>query len=261
MVTTGMFNNLLMALLSLGYTAADTAVVGLDEPSLSDKNQLAMSVYKVVRFEDALPIDGHWDKAEWQSAETLELTHFMGEKPAFSHRVQARMMYNQQYLFVIFQVYDRYVRCQTQQINGPVWEDSCVELFFSPDARQPKRYFNLEVNCAGTPLMHYNTVASQDYFSLDEKDIRQIQVVTSLPGTRDQEITTPTTWTLEYRVPISLLKKYAPVTDPAPGVQWRANFYKIAHQSSHPHYLTWSPIEREEPDFHLPAFFGLLEFQ
>ncbi len=220
-----------------------------------------MPIYQVVRFEDDLSVDGRWDKPEWQATEALELTHFIGEKPAFPHRVQAKMMYNRQYLLVIFRVHDNYVRCQTQQVNGPVWEDSCVEFFFAPDTTYQERYFNLEVNCAGTPLMQYNTVASQEFFSLDEEDIRQIQIATSLTESTKREIDTPMTWTLEYRIPISLLKKYAPVTEPAPGVRWRANFYKIAHKSSHPHYLTWSPIERAEPDFHLPEFFGLLEFQ
>ena len=253
--------NQLTVILSLSYTAAVTAAVaGWDATLPGKKDQTTMSTYQVVRFEDDLSIDGRWDKPEWQATEAVELTHFMGEKPAFPHRVQAKMMYNQRYLFVIFQVHDNYVRCQTQQVNGPVWEDSCVELFFSPDTAQSERYFNLEVNCAGTPLMHYNRVASQDYFSVDTADILNIEIAASLSENR-QEITAPTTWTLEYRIPISLLKKYAPVTEPAPGVRWRANFYKIAHKSSHPHYITWSPIERAEPDFHLPEFFGLLEFQ
>ncbi|MGB3777438.1 MAG: carbohydrate-binding family 9-like protein [Tunicatimonas sp.] len=252
----------LPVIILLSYTAAVTAAVGGWDATLpGKKDQTTMSTYQVVRFEDDLTIDGRWDKPEWQATEAVELTHFMGEEPAFPHRVQAKMMYNRQYLLVIFRVHDNYVRCQTQQVNGPVWEDSCVEFFFAPDTTYQERYFNLEVNCAGTPLMHYNAGPGGGYLPLDEEDARQIQIATSLPGTRDQEITTPTTWTLEYQIPVSLLKKYAPVTDPASGVQWRANFYKIAHKSSHPHYITWSPIERQEPDFHLPEFFGLLEFQ
>ncbi|MEI3342563.1 MAG: carbohydrate-binding family 9-like protein [Coprobacter fastidiosus] len=40
-----------------------------------------------------------------------------------------------------------------------------------------------------------------------------------------------------------------------------ANFYKCADNSSLPHYLSWSPIETENPDFHRPEFFGEIYFR
>lgn len=39
-----------------------------------------------------------------------------------------------------------------------------------------------------------------------------------------------------------------------------ANFYKCADGTSLPHYLSWSPIETEKPDFHRPDFFGEIYF-
>ena len=80
----------------------------------------------------------------------------MGEIPKFYPVVRAKMMYDRDNLYVIFRVEDRYVRCVTREFNGPVWDDSCVELFFSPDSGAPSKYFNLEINCGGTPLMYYN---------------------------------------------------------------------------------------------------------
>ena len=38
----------------------------------------------------------------------------------------------------------------------------------------------------------------------------------------------------------------------------RANFYKCGDKTAHPHYLSWSPIHTEKPDFHRPEFFGEL---
>ena len=40
-----------------------------------------------------------------------------------------------------------------------------------------------------------------------------------------------------------------------------ANFYKCADGSSLPHYLSWSPIPVEKPDFHRPEYFGELRFK
>ena len=31
-------------------------------------------------------------------------------------------------------------------------------------------------------------------------------------------------------------------------------------ETNHPHYAVWSPVEVENPDFHLPDFFGTIEF-
>ncbi|MDA0991466.1 MAG: carbohydrate-binding family 9-like protein, partial [Verrucomicrobia bacterium] len=47
---------------------------------------------------------------------------------------------------------------------------------------------------------------------------------------------------------------------PAPGVSWRSNLYKCGDATSHPHWLTWSPIDRPKPDFHVPDQFGTLTF-
>jgi hypothetical protein len=152
------------------------------------------------------------------------------------------------------------VRCITNEINGPVWEDACVEFFFSPDTSYPRRYFNLEINCGGTPLMHYNTIPGEDIRILEPGDIEKIEIAHSLPRKIDPEITEPVSWTVEYRIPLLMLEKYSAITPPGPGITWKGNFYKCAENSSNPHFMTWSFVDNPEPDFHLPQFFGELRF-
>ena len=36
------------------------------------------------------------------------------------------------------------------------------------------------------------------------------------------------------------------------------NFYKCGDATLLPHYLSWSQIDTEQPDFHRPEFFGEL---
>jgi hypothetical protein len=217
--------------------------------------------YRVSRLNGSIAVDGRWDKPLWQNIKAVEISRALGTKPAFLPVAQAKMMYDDQNLYVIFRVQDRYVRCVTKDFNGPVWEDSCVEFFFSPDIRKPRKYFNLEINCGGTPLMHYNIVPRKESTHLAAEDLIKIEIAHSLPKIIDPEIPEPVTWTLEYRIPLSMLEKYAPVTKPAKDVQWRANFYKIAENNSNPHYLTWSLVKTKIPDFHLPAFFGTITFE
>jgi hypothetical protein len=56
------------------------------------------------------------------------------------------------------------------------------------------------------------------------------------------------------------MEKYSTFVKPAPGVKWRANLYKCADATSHPHWLTWSKVDYNRPNFHLPDYFGELEF-
>jgi hypothetical protein len=218
------------------------------------------SVYNVSRLTQPIDIDANWFKPLWQIIKPLDIVNYMGNQPGFKPAVQAKMMYDTENLYVIFLVKDCFVRCITKDFNGPVWEDSCVEFFFSPDTDFSERYFNLEVNCGGTPLMHYNTIPGKDIRLIDPADITEIEIAHSLPQVIDPEITEPVTWTVEYRIPVKMLRKYSPVTSPEPGVEWRANFYKIAENCSSPHYITWSVVSNEKPNFHLPQFFGLLKF-
>ena len=40
----------------------------------------------------------------------------------------------------------------------------------------------------------------------------------------------------------------------------RANFYKCGDKTLQPHFLSWSPIHSEKPDFHRPEDFGIINF-
>lgn len=217
-------------------------------------------IYNISKLEKSICIDANWDKPQWQKAETIEINNYMGELPVFRPLTEARLLYDDDNIYVIFKVYDKYVRCKNSQVNDTVWEDSCVEFFFSPDTDFPERYFNLEVNCGGTALMQYNIVPRDYFIKVDPVDISRIDIAHSLPEIVDPEITDEITWTIEYKIPVNILGKYSGITLPEKGITWKANFYKIAVNSTNPHYIAWSPVANEKPDFHLPEYFGSIKF-
>jgi hypothetical protein len=219
------------------------------------------SEYRVARLKQSMKIDGNWDKPQWKKVKAIDISNYMGDLPAFKPVAQAKMMYNNENLYVIFHVQDRYVRCITKDFFGPVWEDAAVEFFFAPDSSLPEQYFNLEINCGGTPLMHYNIIPRKEPRRVDLDDLKQVEIAHTLPQIIDPEMTEPVTWTLEYRIPLAILDKYSHVSHPGKGVKWRANFYKIAGNNSNHHYITWSFVDNPVPDFHLPKFFGTLIFE
>jgi hypothetical protein len=219
--------------------------------------------YHVARAQASIPFDSSWDGDFWKAVKPLELQHFMGEKPEHFPRVQAKLAYDDRAVYVIFRVDDRFVRAVARKHQDAVYKDSCVEFFFTPHADVGQGYFNLEMNCGGTMLLHYQRVPRQDPVLLSETDLAKIDVAPSLPKIVDPEITDATRWTVAYRLPVDMFSKYFPATiqRPAPGATWRANLYKCADDTSHPHWLTWSPVEFERPDFHRPQSFGSRVFE
>ncbi|MEN6386139.1 MAG: carbohydrate-binding family 9-like protein, partial [Phycisphaerales bacterium] len=197
----------------------------------------------------------------WENANTLKLSNFMGDKPQHFPNVRAQLLYDDKNIYVFFKVEDQYVRAVAQKNQDMVCRDSCVEFFFTPSENISEGYFNLEMNCGGTLLLYHQTARGENKQEFSQEDCEKIQITASMPKIVEPEITEPKTWTLKYAVPFEMLKKYANVEQPKAGVKWRANFYKCADQTSHPHWLTWAKVNKPKPDFHLPEFFGTLVFE
>lgn len=217
-------------------------------------------IYQVRKRTEPMAIDADWYKPQWQKTKPLYVNLFMGDKPEHFPETSAKVLYDNKYIYVIFRVADRYVRAVAREYQGPVWEDSCVEFFLTPGSDISKGYFNIETNCGGTILFRHQTAPKENMRPLKSAEFDRIEIAHSLPKVIEPEITEPVTWTLEYRFPIEILERYQQVSRPRPGVKWRANFYKCADKTSQPHWLTWSFVAHDSPNFHLPEHFGTLEF-
>jgi len=217
--------------------------------------------YSVRRIEEPPQINSEWDKEIWENTRQVTLDNYMGDRPGHFPLTEVKVCYDEDHLYVIFRVYDKYVKATETKIHGKVWMDSCVEFFFSPGADNEKDYFNFEVNCKGVFLFQYHTGNGKTKGFVSAKEYEKIRVSHSLERNVEQEIEEPVEWLVEYSIPFSVLSEYMKVDKPGPGVSWRANFYKCADKSSHPHWLTWAPVDYPEPRFHLPEFFGRLDFE
>ncbi|MCD4831352.1 MAG: carbohydrate-binding family 9-like protein [Anaerohalosphaeraceae bacterium] len=217
--------------------------------------------YNVKRVLETIDVNNQWNQGQWKQAGVLELTNYMGDKPEHFPKTQAKLLYDDDNLYVFFRVEDQYVRAVAEKIHGEVWKDSCVEFFFTPDAELEDVYFNLETNCGGTMLFRYNDKKKNTIEYIKLSDCEKVKLSHSLPKIIEDEITEPIVWTLSYKLPFDVIAQYGKITKPQPGVIWKANFYKCASGTSHPHYLTWSVVENPTPNFHLPQYFGSLKFE
>jgi hypothetical protein len=223
-------------------------------------NAEAQLTYAVSAINEVMPVDGRWDKPQWSNITALKIENRMGDEPRFRPLTEAKVRYDATNVYVIFRVHDKYVKSTVTDYNGHVSGDSCVEFFFAPNAGEPLHYFNLEVNAGGTPLIFFIKNPWTDYVKLPDEAIKRIEIAHSLPAVVDPEIKEEVTWTIEYKIPLDMLKGFTNVTMPAPGVSWHANFYKTGSDTSNPHYYTWSPVSNPVPNFHLPAYFGQINF-
>jgi hypothetical protein len=64
-------------------------------------------------------------------------------------------------------------------------------------------------------------------------------------------------WELTVKIPLRIMG-INPENIPT---KIQGNFYKCADGTDSPHYVTWSPVKTEIPDFHRPEFFGELIFE
>jgi outer membrane protein assembly factor BamB len=237
------------------FLRTDTHMYRIERP------QTARSCH-VTRLAAPLAIDAKWDKTAWKNIRPERIGNYMGDKPEHLPKTDVKIAYDDAALYVIFRVEDQYVRAVTaEHQKGEVWKDSCVEFFFYPNPEIPgDQHFYIEMNCGGTMLFRFN--GPEGVVEIPKNHYDQMTIAHSLPKMVDPEMKGPVTWTVEYRLPFEIVKKHCPtMVPPASGTKWRANFYKCADDSSHPHWLTWSPVDFPKPKFHLPDFFGVLKLE
>ena len=219
--------------------------------------------YTIHRAAIVPPLDGNWNSPHWQKAETLEVARFYDRSSDHRPKTEARVLYDSKGVYVFFRVQDRYVRAVAAQYQDSVCTDSCVEFFVQP--KTGKGYFNFEVNCGGVVLLYFVEDAAggagdrKNRTHVPKELFETMRVYHSMPARVPEEIAEPTVWTVAYFVPFSLFEAYVgPVGDVA-GQTWRANFYKCADKTSHPHWASWVDIG-PILSFHQPAFFAPIEF-
>lgn len=218
-------------------------------------------IARVRALENAPQVGSGWNQPPWQTIPSWLIGNYMGERPDHFPKTEVKIAYGDMAIRAMFRVEDRYVRAIAANHQDTVCGDSCVEFFFTPGFDLSNGYFNFEMNCGGTILFHFHPGSKNGVVRIPESDCNNIAKTHSLPRIVDPEIQESVIWTVEYSIPIDLLRRYCPVSTPKPRVQWRANFYKCADNTSHPHWLTWAPVDYPKPNFHLPHAFGVLEFE
>lgn len=124
-------------------------------------------------------------------------------------------------------------------------EDACVEIFIGD--KDNTHYWNFEFNPAGVCNASHRKERKVDVVRLNPEQLASIQ--------RYGQQLCAAHWTLLIGIPLSLID-----LDLTKEHNRRANLYKCGDKTAMKHYASWNPIEAEAPAFHLPAFFGEIQF-
>lgn len=208
-------------------------------------------MHYTIRKTDTVPLEA----IDFSQAEEGRVASVRPESSAHHPETRFYVLHDGKALYVQFCVKDAHVRSVQTAYQGPVYTDSCVEFFVQPV--KGKGYFNFEINAGGTLLCSYiedPTRVPGGFVKWTPVAVewgRQVEIRTSLPRVVDPERAAE--WTVRYRVPFTLFECYAgPVTEK----EWRGNVYKCGDGTSHPHWISWSPVSAL--NFHLPECFGRL---
>ena len=169
-------------------------------------------------------------------------------------KVTFSIAHSKDILYIKYDVKEHEVLARYKQINDPVYKDSCVEFFIG--FNDEKNYYNIEFNRLGTCLGRYGSDRENRTPLPVEllKTIRYDRMLKQIKQTGEPAIN----WTLTVAVPVEIFC-FNKITS-LQHTKSRMNFFKCGDDLSQPHYLAWNNIVSEKPNFHLPEFFGKVEF-
>ena len=247
---------LLCALLLLSWPSQAGETVNFKKNNQSsDSIQKTMKVHQILEGFSNPPLELISETLD-QDVAPLKIETLNWEEFPYLPDVTVQIAYNDDELFLQYKVNEQSVKAEQGANNGKVWTDSCVEFFLSPD--QNDVYYNLEMNCIGTALLGFRKKGDPTEHAPDEV-INSIRRISTLGNATFHEKKEQTAWKITIAIPWKVFFKHN--LTPVKGKKMRGNFYKCGDELSVPHFVSWTKIDTEKPAFHMPEFFGGLEFE
>jgi hypothetical protein len=232
--------------------------------------------YVCRRASAPIKLDGRLDDAAWRDAAwTEDFIDIEGDrKPKPRFRTRARMLWDDDFLYVAAELEEPHVVATLTERNSIVFHDNDFEIFIDPDGDN-HHYYEFEVNAFNTL---FELTLPKPY-----KDGGRAQHGTNLPGLRsaiaidgtiNEASDSDRGWTLEVALPWKSLAEYQRrgSSPPGDGDIWRINFsrvqwiydvidgkYRRRDRATNPEdNWVWSP--QGIVDMHRPERWGLVLF-
>ena len=207
--------------------------------------------YQVRRASAAITIDGKDGEPDWKLAQQSPIFEVAEGGPALVGSARARLLWDDQNLYVLVDVEDPDVHSQYKKQDDPLWKEDVVEIFIDAD-RNRHGYVELQVNPRNA---HFDawfpvTRGKESHFEWQSGMKSAVQV----KGTVDERGDHDKGWSVEIAIPLADVKGMDPAMKvtipPAPGDRWRLNVIRVdlPRGQSGVAASSWSPITIR--DFH-----------
>ncbi len=184
---------------------------------------------------------------DWSNVPVLQIDNVLWTED-FGIRAQGQLCCSDEALFVHLSAYEEDIRAENTEPLSPVYEDSCLEFFFK--IADDQNYFNFEINPNGCLCTQFGP-SKTDRISIVRSDAEEYFDI--------RTNRTAVGWEVFYSIPLKYIRLFYPDYQFEGGLA--ANFYKCGNKTVNKHYLSWSPIDLESPNFHCPEYFGMLAFE
>ena len=152
-------------------------------------------------------------------------------------------------LYVRMEAEESPIRATLTGTLDQVCNDSCLEFFFAPVVGDA-RYFNFEWN----PLKALNLGFGGTRPTRVRQIVKKMEELFCPQSWQNEK-----NWGIQFCIPAEFVGRYFP--DFAWEGESEANFYKCGDETEHPHYLAWSPLSCDKPDYHRRGDFGTIIFE
>lgn len=187
------------------------------------------------------------NEVDWSQIPTLAIDKVLWCEDT-GIRGTGQLCYSDEYLYVHMSAVEKDIRAENTQPLSPVYEDSCLEFFFEPEGAN--KYFNFEINPNGCMNIQIGPT-KPDRVSLvrsDAKEYFNIQTERTNNG-----------WEVFYRIPLSFIQLVFPDFQFKGNI--KGNMDKCGNLTVYKHYVSWTKIDLDQPNFHCPEYFGLMHFE
>lgn len=192
-----------------------------------------LSLAKIDQQMAAMPVSGTIDTINWK------------EQYPIAPETKFTLVHTDEMFYVRFEVKGEVPLSTKTNDLELVNEDACVEIFIGD--KDNTHYWNFEFNPAGVCNASHRKERKVDVVRLNAEQLQSIK--------RFPVQLCAAHWSLLVGIPFSLIN-----LDRTKEHSRRANLYKCGDKTAMKHYASWNPIEAEAPAFHLPEFFGEIQF-
>ena len=185
-------------------------------------------------------------EADWDNIPSVSIDKVLWTED-YGIRGRGQLCYDDENLYVHLSAVEKDIRAENTEPLSPVYEDSCLEFFFMLPGSDD--YFNFETNPNGCLCVQFGPEKT-DRINIVRDDAEEYFDIRA-DRTSDG-------WEVFYRIPLKFIQLFYP--DYHFGGEISANMYKCGNKTVNKHYLSWTQIDLDAPNFHCPEFFGEMRF-